>query len=234
MDKIIVKEFFTRNWKNIIIIVLLLLCFQQCNKSKSYLLESKISKTKAKEYLQLSRDVQQKLKLVVLNYDNKIDSIQKVEQANKSKYIELSKSIKVKLSDLKHYSTTDNTNYFKTRYNDAVNVIQAEKGTTLKDSVSKKVIKDLIIGDVAKEEVNLLKKDVVLKEAKFQLSNATVDSLKLGLESVSKNYELANAEKDKSILKTEQALQNEKDKKNVWKIISGALAVGSGYLLFVK
>ena len=143
----------------------------------------------------------------------------------------LSKTTKAKLGDLRHYSTTDNTNYFKERYNETTSVIQVENGTILKDTVSKKVISDLIVGDASKAEVKILREIVVIEKTKFKFADKTIDSLNLGLETVTNRYELANSEKDKAISKTEQAFKRERNKKNFYKLTTLMAVLGGGYLL---
>ena len=234
MDKIILKEYFLKYWKWGVIILLAILLFNQCNRSTELIADAKKSKENAKEYLVKARLAQSNLQGITAKYETKIDSVVKIEQMYKLQLSQNSKTTEAKLSDIKHYSTTDNTNYFKDRYNDTANVIQVENGTTLKDTISKKVISDLVVGDGAKAEVKILRNVVKTKDDKFELCNTTVDSLKLGIETISKNYEDANSEKDKALSDTEKAFKRERRKKNAWKVITGGILVGAGYFLIVK
>lgn len=234
MDKIIAKDLFLKYWKNAVILILAIFLFQQCNKTEELSLASEISKSKAKDYLQKSRLAKENLQGITELYEKKVDSVIQIETDYKIKLTQNSKIVKAKISDLKHYSQTDITEYYKERYNTKNGVIQSELGTTLKDTISRLLITDLIYGDGAKSEVKILREFVETKDFKFNLCNETVDSLKVGIETISKNYELANIEKDKVIDITEKILRKEKNKKNVWKLISAGVAIGAGYLLFVK
>ncbi len=234
MDKIIFKDLLNKYWKNAVMIILVLLLWQQCSKSKELLLSAELSKSKAKDYLQKSRLATKNLQGITDTYNRKIDSIKRIEKLYENKIFELSKNTKAKIGDLRHYSSTQITEYYKDRYNNKNDIIQSKLGTTLKDTISRLVITDLIYGDGAKAEVKILRDVVKSKNDKFNICNSTVDSLKVGIVTITKNYELANAEKDNAIKTTEKALKKERGKKNVWKVISGAIAIGAGYLLFVK
>jgi len=223
-----------QHYQKIIIGVLALLLLIQCNRSKDLLLSSELSKEKAKEYLRQARTTQKSLKEINARFSDSIAKLSVLENSNQKLLANNAKSVNAKLSDLKHYNSSDKTNYFKDRYNDVNNVIQAENGTTLKDTLTTKVITDLIVGDGAKAEVKILRDVVKTKEAKFDLCATTVDSLNIGIEAMAKNYELANKEKDKSINDTEKALKKERKKKNLWKIISGGLIISTGYLIIAK
>jgi hypothetical protein len=234
MDKVILKDLFLRNWKNLVILFFAILLWWQCNKSDELLLSSELSKSKAKDYLQQSRLASKNLQGITAKYQSKIDSVVKIENEYKNQLAQNSKTVKAKLSDLKKFSSTEITEYYKDRYNNTKDIIQSELGTTLKDTVSRLVITDLVVGDGAKAEVKILREVVQTKDEKFKICNETVDSLKVGIESMIKNYELANSQKDNAIKQTEKALKKEKHKKNAWKLLSGATLAGIGYLLFVK
>lgn len=234
MDYLILKDLVRRNWKNVALIILGILLYSQCGKSKELLLSSELSKAKAKDFLQQSRLASKNLQGMNAKYKSKIDSIVKIENKYKNQLAQNSKTVKAKLSDLRHYSTTDKTNYFKERYSDSVNVIQVENGTILKDSINRLVITDLVIGDGARAESKILRKLIITKDEKFVVCDNTVDSLKIGIKTMSENYEKANSEKDNIISQSEKTLKREKRKKNVWKGIAALIATGAGYLLFVK
>jgi len=222
MTKSILKDLFLRNWKIVAIILLAFALFQQCNKTDTALAEANVSKSKAKDYLNQARASQNNSMVLVANYETKIDSVINSERLRYNQLANNTKSVKAKLSEIRQYSATDITQYYKERYNAPNDVIQSENGTTLKDTVNKLVISDLVVGDGAKAEVKILHSIVIDKETKFQLCDDTVDSLKVGIESMAKNFELANTESQKAIKQTEKAFRKEKTVKNVYK---GALVL---------
>lgn len=215
-------------------VILAITLFNQCNKSKELLLSSEVSKSKAKDYLQQSRFAAKNLQGITAKYQSKIDSVVKIENKYKNQLAQNSKTVKAKLSDLKKFSSTEITEYYKDRYNNTKDIIQSELGTTLKDTVSRLVITDLVVGDGAKAEVKILREVVQTKDEKFELCNETVDSLKVGIESMVKNYELANSEKDNAIKQTEKAFRAEKRTKNIYKGLSVASLLYIAKTLILK
>lgn len=181
MDKMILKDLFITNWKNVLIIILAIFLFKQCDKSNDLLLSAEVTKLKAKDYLQQSRLAIKNLQGITSNYKNEIDSIVKIENNYKNQLLQNSKTVKVQLDRLKYYSATEITEYYKDRYNNKKDIIQSKLGTTLKDSISRLVISDLVVGDGAKAEVNILREVVKTKDDKFYICNETVDSLKIGI-----------------------------------------------------
>ena len=79
----------------------------------------------------------------------------------------------------------------------------------------------MVVGDGARAEAVILRDVVKTKDVKFTLCNTTVDSLKLGIETVTNRYELANAEKDLALADVVKAFKREKLKKNVYKSALG-------------
>ena len=222
MTKSNLKYLFLRNWKNLALLIFAIALFQQCNKTDTALSEANVSKAKAKDYLNQARASQNNSMVLVANYETKIDSVINSERSKYNQLANNTKTVKAKLSEIRQYSATDITQYYKERYNAPSAVIQSENGTTLKDTVSKMVISDLVVGDGAKAEVKILRSVIDGKEAKFQLCDDTVDSLKVGIETMAKNYEKANDESQKAIKQTEKAFRKEKTVKNVYK---GALVL---------
>ena len=222
MTKAILKDLFLRNWKIVVIILLAFALFQQCNKTDTALTEANVSKAKNKEYINLARQREKQLISKIARYKENIAILTKSELKAKEQLANNTKTVKTKLSEIKRYNSSEITQYYKERYNAPNDVIQSENGTTLKDTVSKMVVSDLVVGDGAKAEVKILRSIVADKETKFQLCDDTVDSLKVGIESMAKNFELANTESQKAIKQTEKALRKEKTVKNVYK---GALVL---------
>lgn len=231
MDKIILKDFLIKYWKNIAILILAILVFQQCNSNSELIISSKQHKETAKKYLKQSRIIKQNLNNEIKVYKSEIKRLNFVNEINEKNLSQNTKLTKAKLSDLRHYSASDYTKYFKCRYNSKIGVIQTVNGTILKDTISKKVITDLIIGDGAKSEVKILREIAKVEKLKFETADKTIDSLNIGINELVKTYESANSEKDKAINNIEKAFKKERNKNKVWKIIATSVMVGSGYLL---
>lgn len=231
MDKLIIKDFAVKYWKYAVIVILSLMLFSKCNQSNGLIQTAKENKQKAKEYLIQARAIRKNLSNEITVYKSEIKRLSLVNKIKEDKLSNLSKSTKSKTAGIRHYNSLDISNYFITRYNAKKYVISSQNGTILKDTISKKVITDLIIGDGAKSEVKILREIVVVEKQKFEMANKMVDSLYLGLEAVSKSYENANIEKDKAIKNTEKAFRHERNKKNFWKLTTVATVLGGAYLL---
>ena len=231
MDKIIIKDFLLKYWKHILIAVLIVLLFNECNRLDTALADAKDSKAKAKYYLLQARFIKNEMNKRQVAYLFKISELEKANDKNEVLLVNLTKKVNVKISEIKRYNTSDIANYYKDRYLLKNNIETLKNAIILKDTVSRLVISDLVVGDGAKAEVKILRNVVSNEKIKFILASTEIDSLRLGLESVSKNYELANTEKDNALKLTEKAYKRERNKKNIWKITTLATVVGAGYLL---
>lgn len=107
---------------------------------------------------------------------------------------------------------------------------QNKKVVILDSLQSKKIITQLIQGDVAKAENKIYRQmDSVL--------NDRIKTLYLANENLLKAFDEKQSEVNQykeSVKLQQKVIQKEKNKKNIWKTIAVSISVGASYLLFVK
>ncbi len=112
-----------------------------------------------------------------------------------------------------------------------------EKSIRLKVPIAKLVIKDLVIGDGAKEELSLLNNKLNLLESKIVLKDSVILNLNksvMNFESilVTKSDQLAISQE--LSLKLQTDLKKQKARTKLFQLGSGALVVGGLVLLLAK
>ena len=107
---------------------------------------------------------------------------------------------------------------------------QNKKVVILDSLQSKKIITQLIQGDVAKAENKIYRQmDSVL--------NDRIKTLYLANENLLKAFDEKQSEVNQykeSVKLQQKVIKKEKNKKNIWKTIAVSISVGASYLLFVK
>ncbi len=112
-----------------------------------------------------------------------------------------------------------------------------EKSIRLKVPIAKLVIKDLVIGDGAKEELSLLSNKLNLLENKIVLKDSIITNLNksvMNFESIliTKSDQLAMSQE--LSLKLQTDLKKQKARTKLFQLGSGALVVGGLVLLLAK
>ena len=112
-----------------------------------------------------------------------------------------------------------------------------EKSIRLKVPIAKLVIKDLVIGDGAQEELSLLNNKLNLLENKIVLKDSIITNLNksvMNFESIllTKSDQLALSQE--LSLKLQTDLKKQKAKTKLFQLGSGALVVGGLVLLLAK
>ena len=218
------------NWQILVITLLLLVVlFQQCEPQQAQIADFKVS---ADQFQQKGRKITVQSNDIISDYKDKI----KVKDAEISKLkkdsIKNSKIVYAKLSDLKRYNNTDIAKYYIDRYNQP----QAIKSTstnevTIKDTLSRFIISDLIKYDGVKYDYKVLTNMYSLQNAKFNLANTTIDTLKVNINNISSAYESSIEQNKLAIKEVEKQLRKEKRKKTLYKITTVAAIITGGYLL---
>ena len=220
--KYILKGLFLDYWQYIIIAILTLLLFRNCQDN---------------EKLQLSNDVLKKdIKISELQVDkyakrinllnDRITILETAKTSEKTKIVTVVKEVEKKIQSVGNLSTNGIATFYSNRYK-LKQVTITQYGVALKDTVHKMVIVDLIKKDGLVLELNHTKNILNLTENQSKIKDEVIvfkDSI--------------NAEKDKQIdshIAIEKNLtkqvKSEKTKKTVWQLISGGILVGAGYLL---
>jgi hypothetical protein len=218
------------NWQVIVITLLLIVVlFQQCDPQPALTANYKDNavqfQQKARQKVVQSNDVINDYKDAIKVKDAEIAKLKKDSIKN-------SKSVNSKLSDLKRYNNTDIAKYYIDRYNQpqAIKSVSTNE-VTIKDTLSRFIISDLIKYDGVKYDYKILTNMYSLQNAKFQSANTTIDTLKVNINNISSAYESSIEQNKLAIKEVEKQLRKEKRKKTLYKITTVAAIVAGGYLL---
>jgi len=214
----IIKSILLDYWKNIAIAVLFLIILNTCtNANKAQLandLKIKQSNLKAEKYAK---------RINALNYN--LIKLEQSKQREKTKIVTVIKEVEKKINVVENLNTKQIANYYQDRYKLPVTITQY--GVSLNDTIAKKNI------------VELIQKDGLVKELVSTRSMLNIEEKKGTVkDSIISNKSLIIVEKDNIInshqeieINLNKSLRKEKVKKNFWKVTSGAILIGAGYLL---
>lgn len=228
------KTFLGKYWAHIALVIVLILLFNQCNKSNDLIKSADAHEKKAKDYIVQARFKTETLNDEVADYKDKVDSLTKINNAKEQKLIDISNKVVLDVSKVKDYNDSEKTGYFTDRYNIPKSAFSTSEGIVLKDTICRFVITDLIVGDGAKAENKILKDVLSIEKNKFDISNKMVDSLNLGLEAISRNYELADKEKSNALKDVKIAYKKERNKTLLYKLTTLSALTLAGYILITK
>ena len=220
-----------KNRYQIIIILLLFIVLFQC---KNHNENNKLSthKSNADKSHQKAKDVVIKSNDIIINYKDIIKNkdIEILKLKNDS--IKNSRLVIYKLNELKTYNSSDIAKYYIDRYNkpNAIKSVSMDE-VTIKDTLSRFIISDLIKYDGIKYDYTILTNMYNLQNSKFQSANTTIDTLKISINNISNAYENTIDENKLAIKEIEKQLRKEKRNKTLYKIATVAAIVGGGYLL---
>jgi len=218
------------NWQIIVITLLLIVVlFQQCDPQPSLTANYKDN---AVQFQQKGRKIAVQSNDIIIHYKDAI----KVKDAEilklKQDSAHNSKIVYTKLADLKRYNNTDIAKYYIDRYNQpqAIKSVYTNE-VTIKDTLSRFIISDLIKYDGLKYDYKILTKEYSIVNNKFELANTTIDTLKVNINNISSAYESSIEQNKLAIKEVEKQLRKEKRKKTLYKITTVAAIVAGGYLL---
>jgi hypothetical protein len=232
----IIQAWLFKNWSKVALIITLLLLLKSCQGgSELSTAKNEIEnyKKKEKEYVaQVNKLEYQKKKF--------IDTIKDLNSKNFKKFLEiiaLTENVNSKISDIKHYNSSDIAKYYKDRYKLPKEVKTTNLGTALTDTVAKLNITDLVLGDGAKIELKITK-EVLGNTQKIVTQK---DSIITNVETQNNLLFLANKESDKAFNKqqevvksVEKSLRSEKNKKTFWRSFAIGASAYAGYLLIAN
>jgi hypothetical protein len=238
----VLKDFAIKNWKNLVIIILAIMLFKSCGSGNSELiLQAKLDKKQAQTYLKRALESENKnsdltkkelkYKDLIVNLKSKVSDLlsdQKIVKAETKKEI----------AKIKNFKSSEIANYIKKEYNVGTEqVITNEFGTNVKDFTMKKVLVDVEQGKGTEKE-NVILSNIIVQKDEIIIKQDSVIEIKqekeVNLLSAITDYKTADELKSNALKNTEKAFKKEKNKKNIWKLISAGILIGSGYLLITK
>lgn len=234
------KDLFSKYWKHVAIVILLFFVFFQCNSNHSLEVTNADLKSQVETNKQLAEVYIQKndyLAEVEEKHNDTIEALKKEISIAKSKIIEVQKNTKTAIAKVKKFNRTENTEYIAKRYDAQNSVKQNEFGTNIADTITNKIIVELVEKDSLKEEL-IYTNDVLFDTERLSFQKDEI--IKIGKEKeinlLSGISELNKAieTQEKIIKNTEKQVKREKTKKTFWKITTLAVLGASGYSLITK
>jgi len=223
-DKDIIKSLFYENWSyllNVVLLVMLYLSFGVSDEKDGVISSLK----KEVKELVASAD-----KYVAKNnaLNDKITLLETQKQKVKTEIVYIQNKTKSDVKKVPALNTKQIANYYQERYKLPVTITQY--GVSLPDTIAKKNIVELIEKDGCFAEVKLFKVQLQLEEKKGIVKDTIIGNL------TNANTDLHKAvfAQDKIIENTEKSLRKEKRNKTFWKVVSGAILTGAGYLLITQ
>lgn len=224
IDTDILKSLFHENWSYVLNAVLLIMLYLSfgVSDSKDGIISS--LKKEAKELI-ASAD-----KYVAKNnaLNDKITLLENQKQKVKTEIVYVQNKTKSDIKKVPALNTRQIANYYQERYKLPVTITQY--GVALSDTIAKKNITELIEKDGCFTEIKLVKTELKIEESKGIVKDTIIGNL------TSANVDLHKAAfvQKKIIFNVEKSLQKEKAKKTFWKVASGIILTGAGYLLIVN
>lgn len=224
IDNSIIKSLIHEYWSYIVITVLCFFLFKSCNGGAELKLANNNLKLEVKELVSTSN--KHLAKNNILNF--KILELEKQKQIQKTKIVDIQNKAKSDLKKVVTLNTKQIAKYYQERYKLPIKI--TEYGVVLSDTLSKKNITELVQKDYCFAEVKLFKVQLQLEEKKGLYKDTIIDNF------TKSNLDLNQAisTQEKIITNTENLFKKEKNKKTFWKVASGILAAGAGYLLITK
>lgn len=224
IDTSVLKSLIYKNWTYIVILVLSFFLFRSCQGSNELKLANDGLKKEVKTLIADSD------KYVAQNnaLNDKLVLLEKQKQKVKKKIVYIENKTESELKKVPTLNTKQIANYYQERYKLPVTITQY--GISLSDTIAKKNIVELIEKDGCFEEIKLVKTELKIEEKKGVLKDTIIGNI------TKANIDLHRAvfTQDKIIDNAEKSVRKEKNKKNFWKVTSGVILAGAGYLLITK
>lgn len=217
----IIKSLLHEYWSYIVILVLCFFLFKSCSGSQELQLTNSNLKLEVKDLVKISNNHLAKNNILY----SKIALLEKQKQIIKQKIVYIQNKAKSDIKKVNTLNTKQIAKYYQERYKFPVKI--TEYGITLSDTISKKNITELVQKDYCFAEVKLYKEQLQFEEKKSIDKDTIIDNFtKSNL-----NLNKAISKQNTIILNTEKLFKKEKNKQTFWKVTSGILAAGAGYLL---
>lgn len=240
IDTEILKSLFFDYWKNIALVVLCFFLFKSCQGEKQTALAMETQIETTKQHLKNSDGFTAKVAVLKKEAEKLKKDIALIKNDSIARINEIAK-LKLKVSSqlavIKTYSANDIAKHYQERYNDKKGVVVTQYGVALSDGIAKQNLSELAVCDGAKIEMEVVKTDlqtqkrIIGKQDQYiAVSDESYRVLRLAINEKDKAFESQQA----TIKTAEKGIRIEKNKKNFWKVTSGVILAGAGYLLITK
>lgn len=208
----------------LVILILSFFLFKSCEGGKELNIANRDLRYKVKEYV-LSAD---KYASKVNELNDKIVLLEQQKQKVKKEIVYIQNKTKSDVKKVPALNTKQIANYYQERYKLPVTITQY--GVSLSDTIAKRNISELIQKDGCFEEIKLAETQLKLEEKKGVLKDTIIGNI------TKANIDLHKAvfAQNKIIENAEKSLRKEKRNKTFWKVTSGIILAGAGYLLITQ
>jgi hypothetical protein len=229
-----IGQYLLKNWKNIILIIFLLIFVYQCNGNRDLELANSTLKKQAEVHLENARLFEQKNVALQKDFEKLSDSVTILKENEKkiiaSREVIKQKSVE-KIAKIRQFNSSQIAKYVQERYGvDSTKVKTTIEGTEIKDDVAIDVLSELEQGDSCIEEVKNLEsqievKNEIEKKKDEQIVNVLDQNNNLSLANI--ELEKANELTNNALENAEKAFRQQKGAKTFWKITTFAVVVSA-------
>lgn len=224
IDIEILKSLLLDYGQYILILVLSFFLFRSCQGSNELKLANDGLKKEVKTLIADSN------KYVAQNnaLNDKLVLLEKQKQKVKKQIVYIEKQTESEAKKVPTLNTKQIANYYQERYKLPITITQY--GVSLSDTIAKRNITELIQKDGCFSEIKLVETQLELEEKKGILKDTIIGNI------TKSNIDLHKAvfAQDKIIENAEKSLRKEKRNKTFWKVTSGIILAGAGYLLITQ
>lgn len=219
-----IGEFLLKNWKNILLIIFVLIFVYQCKGNSDLELANSIIKQKADVHLENARLFEKKNIALQKDFEKLLDSVTILKEKEKEIIAsrEVIKEKKAAASTkIRQYNSSEIAVHTQERYGvDSTKVKTTSEGTLVKDDVMIDLLVEAEEGDFCQEEVKSLEsqiqvKNEIEKQKDSQILNVLDQNNNLSLANI--ELESANELTNNALKNTESLYKKEKGKKTFWK-----------------
>jgi len=229
-----IGQYLLKNWKNILLIIFILIFVYQCSGNRDLELVNSTLKKQAEVHLENARLFEQKNVALQKDFEKLSDSITILKENEKkiiaSREVIKQKSVE-KIAKIRQFNSSQIAKYVQERYGvDSTKVKTTLEGTAIKDDVAIDVLSELEQGDSCIEEVKSLEsqieiKNEIEKKKDEQIVNVLDQNNNLSLANI--ELEKANELTNNALKNTESLYKKEKGGKTFWKITTFAVVTSA-------
>jgi len=229
-----IGQYLLKNWKNILLIIFVLIFLYQCSGNRDLELANSTLKKQAEVHLENARLFEQKNVALQKDFEKLSDSVTILKE-NEKEIIASNNILKekkvAKSTKIRRYNSSEIALHTQERYGvDSTKVKTTSEGTLVKDDVMIDLLVEAEEGDFCQEEVKNLEsqievKNEIEKKKDEQIVNVLDQNNNLSLANI--ELEKANELTNNALKNTESLYKKEKGAKTFWKITTFAVVTST-------
>jgi flagellar biosynthesis chaperone FliJ len=224
-------------WREIIILVLVFLCYTQCTGNSDLELANSSLKSEVKTYISNAKQLVDKnnaLEEDKVKYQDSISDLKTEVKKKQSQIVDVNKKVIRKVNEVRTLKYREIARYYVDRYKMPKEVKSTNLGTALTDTLAKLNITELVRYDGLKDKLKITKEVLSLEKnisVKKDSIISSVEKQNVNLELAIKENEKAIDSQSKIIDNTEKMFKKQKRKTTFYKITTVIAVVTGSYLL---